>query len=275
ANDAIIKNMQTNMTSLTNSNLELKNMFGQFMKMNTASSSSSETLLGLTSPSRILEGNDMFPVIIAKDLSDKEKTALITVLKSHKQAIAWKLSDIKGINPEFCTHKILMEDDFEPTVQHQRRVDPKIHGVIKKEVLKLLDGGLIYPISDSPWDDVYALTTREDTNLCLNWEKSYFMVKKGIVLGHKISKNGIEVDKAKVDVIAKLPHPTTVKESNYTTMEKEMLAVVYAFEKFRSYLIMKKSIVYTDHSALKYLFAKERFEGETTPLGSTPSRVHI
>nr|GEU46646.1 reverse transcriptase domain-containing protein [Tanacetum cinerariifolium] len=51
----------------------------------------------------------------------------------------------------------------------------------------------------------------EDTNLCLNWEKSYFMVKEGIVLGHKISKNGIEVDKAKVDVIAKLPHPTTVK----------------------------------------------------------------
>nr|GEV93754.1 reverse transcriptase domain-containing protein [Tanacetum cinerariifolium] len=51
----------------------------------------------------------------------------------------------------------------------------------------------------------------EDTNLCLNWEKSHFMVKEGIVLGHKISKNGIEVDKAKVDVIAKLPHPTTIK----------------------------------------------------------------
>nr|GEX16513.1 reverse transcriptase domain-containing protein [Tanacetum cinerariifolium] len=51
----------------------------------------------------------------------------------------------------------------------------------------------------------------EDTNLSLNWEKSHFMVKEGIVLGHKISKNGIEVDKAKIDVIAKLPHPTTVK----------------------------------------------------------------
>ncbi|GJV14088.1 hypothetical protein Tco_1359411 [Tanacetum coccineum] len=51
----------------------------------------------------------------------------------------------------------------------------------------------------------------EDTNLVLNWEKCYFMVKEGIVLGHKISKSGIEVDKAKVDVIAKLPHPTSVK----------------------------------------------------------------
>ncbi|GJW16950.1 reverse transcriptase domain-containing protein [Tanacetum coccineum] len=195
----------------------------------------------------------------------------------------------------------------------------------------------------------------EDTKLALNWEKSHFMVKEGIVLGHKISRKGIEVDKAKVDVISKLPHPTTVKgirsflghagfyrrfikdfskisrpmthllekntpfifsedcilafqtlkkklteapiliapnwdepfeimcdasdyaigavlgqriekhfrpihyasktmteaETNYTTTEKEMLAVVYAFEKFRSYLIMNKSIVYTDHSALK------------------------
>nr|GEW53906.1 reverse transcriptase domain-containing protein [Tanacetum cinerariifolium] len=57
----------------------------------------------------------------------------------------------EGINPEFCTHKILMEEDYKPTVQHQRRVNPKIHDVIKKEVEKLLDAGLIYPISDSPW----------------------------------------------------------------------------------------------------------------------------
>nr|GFA82618.1 DNA-directed DNA polymerase [Tanacetum cinerariifolium] len=122
----------------------------------------------------------------------------------------------------------------------------------------------------------------EHTNLCLNREKSHFMVKEGIVLGHKISKNGIEVDKDKFDVIAKLPHPTTVKgavlgqrhekhfrpihyaskmmtdaKANYTTTEKEMLAVVYAFEKFRSYIIMNKSIVHTDHSALNYLFAKK------------------
>ncbi|GJX17324.1 reverse transcriptase domain-containing protein [Tanacetum coccineum] len=77
------------------------------------------------------------------------------------------------------------------------------------------------------------------------------MVKEGIVLGHKISKSGIEVDRAKVDIIARLPHPTTVKA------EKELLAVVYAFEKFRSYLVLSKSIVYTDHSAIKYLFTKK------------------
>nr|GEW50284.1 hypothetical protein [Tanacetum cinerariifolium] len=159
----------------------------------------------------------------------------------------------------------------------------------------------------------------EDTKLALNWEKSHFIVKEGIVLGHKISKKGIEVDKAKIKVISNLPHPTTVKgirsflrhagfyrhfikdfskisrpmthlleknspfiflnewqrvekhfriihyasktmnqaETNYTTTEKEMLVLVYAFEKFRLYLIMNKSIVYTDHSALKYLFVKK------------------
>nr|GEW61737.1 reverse transcriptase domain-containing protein [Tanacetum cinerariifolium] len=222
-----------------------------------------------------LEGDDKLPVIIAKDLSMEEKTALIMALKSHKRAIAWKLSDIKGINHEFCTHKTLIEEDFEPVVQHQRRVNPKIHDVIKQEVLKLLNAGLIYPISDSPWVSLvhcvpkkggftvveneenkliltpiqkikrkphspahterlltaacllgYAmhqacfrekmLKRCEDTNLCLNWEKSHFMVKEGIALTHKISKEGIEVEKTKVDAITKLPLLTTVKESVYT-----------------------------------------------------------
>nr|GEW12460.1 reverse transcriptase domain-containing protein [Tanacetum cinerariifolium] len=268
---------------------------------------------------------------------------------------------VKGIDPRFCTHKILMEEDYKPTVQSQRRVNPKIHEVIKKEVIKLFDARMIYPISDSPWvspihyvpkkcgitvvenenneliptrlvtewrvcidyrklndatrkdhfplpfmdqmlerlagnefycfldefsgylqipinlpnqekttftcpygtfayrrmpfglcnapgtfqmcmmaifhdmiektmkvfmDDfsvfgdsfsscLFHLDTMlqrcEDTNLVLNWEKCHFMVKEGIVLGHEISKNGLKVDRAKVDVIAKLPHPTTIK----------------------------------------------------------------
>ncbi|GJS36494.1 hypothetical protein Tco_0534876 [Tanacetum coccineum] len=152
---------------------------------------------------------------------NEEKAALIEVLKSHKRAIAWKLSDIKGIDLEFCTHKILMEEDYEPTVQHQRRVNLKIHDVIKKEVEKLLDAGLIYPSQTSMvFGDSFStclshldkmLKRCEDTNLVLNCKKSHFMVKEGINLGHKISKSGIEVDRAKVDVIAKLPHPTTVK----------------------------------------------------------------
>ncbi|GJR08935.1 reverse transcriptase domain-containing protein [Tanacetum coccineum] len=97
-----------------------------------------------------IEGTNKLPVIISKELKDEEKAALLKVLKLHKWAIAWKISDIKGIDPSFCTHKILMEDDFKPTIQHQRRLNPKIHEVIKKEVIKLLDAELIYPISDSP-----------------------------------------------------------------------------------------------------------------------------
>ncbi|GJU89432.1 hypothetical protein Tco_1301855 [Tanacetum coccineum] len=82
-----------------------------------------------------LEENDKLPVIIEKGLKNDQKEALINVLKSHKRAIAWKITDIKGIDPRFCTHKILMEDDCKPSVQSQRRVNPKIHEVIKKETM--------------------------------------------------------------------------------------------------------------------------------------------
>ncbi|GJW46182.1 hypothetical protein Tco_0077828 [Tanacetum coccineum] len=114
-----------------------------------------------------LEENNKLPVIISKDLSQDEKISLINVLKNRKQAIAWKLSDIRGIDPEFCSHKILLEDDYEPSVQHQRRVNPKIHDVIKKEVEKLLDAGLIYPISDSPWvSPVHCVPKKGGMTVC-------------------------------------------------------------------------------------------------------------
>ncbi|GKE18276.1 reverse transcriptase domain-containing protein [Tanacetum coccineum] len=359
-----------------------------------------------------LEENDKLPVIIAKGLKDNEKEALLKVLKSHKRAIAWKITDIKGIDPHFCTHKILMEDDYKPTVQNQRRVSP-VHCVPKKggitvvaneenesiptrlvigwrvcidyrilneatrkdhfplpfmdQMLERLAGNEFYCFLDGflgyfqilidPQDqekttftrpyrtfayrrmrfglcnapgtfqrcmmaifhdmiektmEVFMddfsvfgdsfdlcfsnlekmLKRRKNKNLVLNWEKCHFMCREGIVLGHKISKSGIEVDRAKVDVIAKLNHPTTVKgketpfvfskdcidafetlkkkltealilvtmteaQIHYTTTEKEMLAVVYAFEKFRPYLVLSKSIMYTDHSALKYLMNKQ------------------
>ncbi|GJZ22074.1 reverse transcriptase domain-containing protein [Tanacetum coccineum] len=305
-----------------------------------------------------LEGDDKLPVIIAKDSSMDEKAALLKVLKSHKRAIAWKLSDIKGNNPNFCTHKILMKEDYKPAVQHQRRVNQKIHDVIKKDVEKLLNAGLIYPISDSPWliptrlvtgwrvcidyrklneatrkdhfplpfmdqmlerlagneyycfldgfsgyfqipidphdqekttftcpygtfayrrmpfglcnapgtfqrcmmaifhdmiektmevfmDDFSVfgnsfgnclsrvdkmLQRCEDTNLCLNWEKSHFMVKEGIVLGHKISKNGIETWRLPFELMCEA---------------KRTLAL---------------GAVYTGHSAAnEFSFAKNRF----------------
>nr|GEV52937.1 DNA-directed DNA polymerase [Tanacetum cinerariifolium] len=221
-----------------------------------------------------LEGDDKFPVIIAKDLSVEEKTTLIMVLKSYKRAIDWKLSDIKGIDPEFCTHKILMEEDFEPVggftvVENEENeliltrlvtgwrvcIDYRklnkatrkdhfslpsmdqmlerlagnqyycfldgfsgcmmtiFHDMIEKTMEVFMDDFLVFENSFlSCLSHLEKMLKRcEDTKLCLNWEKSHFMVKEGIVFVHKISKEEIEVDKAKVDVITKLPHPITVK----------------------------------------------------------------
>ncbi|PWA68429.1 reverse transcriptase domain-containing protein [Artemisia annua] len=245
----------------------------------------------------------------------------------------------------------------------QRCMMAIFHDLIEKTVEVFMDDFSVYGDSfTSCLSHLEQMLQRcEDTNLVLNWEKCHFTVKEGIVLGHKISKARIEVDRAKVDVIAKLPHPTTVKgirsflghagfyrrfiqdfskiarplthllekdapfifsnecleafnilkkklteapilvapdwdlpfelmcdasdyaigavlgqrknkyfqpihyasktmndtQSHYTTTDREMLAVIYAFEKFRPYLLLKKCIVYTDHSALKYLMNKQ------------------
>nr|GEW59192.1 reverse transcriptase domain-containing protein [Tanacetum cinerariifolium] len=447
ANDAILKNMQTNMTSLTNSNLELKNMFGQFLKMNTASSSdfdadprvplileryflktgrtlidvfvgkltlhvgteamtfnldqtsrysvnyndmmanrinvidmaceeysqevlsfsdviasgnptpyydlivsttsSTLTLFGNsdflleevdaflaleddpTSPKldqsylirmemkiceaksdkssideppevelkdlpphleyAFLEGDDKLPVIIAKDLSVEEKTALITVLKSQKRAIAWKLFGIKGIDPEFYTHKILMKKDFEPAggftiVENEENeliptrlvtgwrvcidyrklnedtrkdhfplpfMDQMLKRLVRNEYFCFLDGFLgNFQIPINLKDQ------EKNTFTCPYGTFSYRHIPFGLcnapVLGQRQEKHFRPIHYASKTI--------TEIESNYTTTKKEMLAVVYAFKKLWSYLIMNKSIVYTDHSALKYLFAKKDFK---------------
>ncbi|GJV36010.1 reverse transcriptase domain-containing protein [Tanacetum coccineum] len=146
--------------------------------------------------------------------------------------LAWKVADIKGIGPSFCTHKILMEDNFKPVVQRQWRLNPKVQDVVKAEIVKLLDSGLIYAILDSPWVSPI-----------------HVVPKKGAVLGQRIDK--------KFRPIYYASKTMNDAQEHYTTTEKELLAVVYAFDKFRSYLIMSKTDVYTDQSALKYLFSKQ------------------
>src|ERR1051325_3921746 len=457
-----------------------------------------------------LEEGGKKPVIISNTLSENEEESLIEVLKSNKNAIGWVLADLKGISPAYCMHNIMMEDEYKPVAQPQRRLNPVMKDVVRKEVVKMLEAGMTYPISDSTWvspvhvvpkkggltvvsndkDELVQTrkvtgwrmcidyrrlnkATRKDhfplpfmdqmlerlagqqyycflegysgynqisvnpedhektaftcpfrifayrrmpfglcnapatfqrcmqaifadliektievfmddfsvfgasfdlclknldtvlkrcvqTNLVLNWEKCNFMVTEGIVLGHKISSRGIEVDKAKIDVIETLPPPTNVKgirsflghagfyrrfikdfskiakplsnllnkdesfifdrdclmafeklkenlinapiitapnwkldfelmcdasdyavgvvlgqrknkifhaihyaskvlndaQINYATTKKELLAIVYALEKFRPYLIGSKVVVFTDHSAIKYLLTK-------------------
>ncbi|GJX84304.1 reverse transcriptase domain-containing protein [Tanacetum coccineum] len=219
-----------------------------------------------------LEGTSKLPVIIAKDLKREEKEQLL---------------------------KILMEDDFKPAVQQQRRVNPKIHEVIKAEVIKLLDAGLIYPISDSPWtllqnyhlrprlkglgaswvmsvsiDDLYKTFSKiarpmthlleKDTPFVFSDEclASFKFLKKrlteapilvspdwdlpfelmcdasdyavGAVLGQRKDKYFRPIQYASKTLLD--------AQTNYTVIEKELLAVVYAFEKFRSYLVLSKTI---------------------------------
>ncbi|GJV00894.1 reverse transcriptase domain-containing protein [Tanacetum coccineum] len=221
-----------------------------------------------------LQENNQLLVVISSTLSIDKKTRLLEVLRNHKGAIAWSIAAIKGIVSSFCTYKILMEDEFKPSVQPQRRVNPNIKELVKKEVIKILDAGLIYPIFDNPWipiahedqekttftcpyrtfayrrmpfglcnapatfqrcmtalfheliedsmevfmDDLFIfgssfnhwlknlekmLKRCEETNLVLNWEKCHFMLKEGIVLGHKVSGSGIKVDKVKIKLLVK------------------------------------------------------------------------
>ncbi|KAK4411148.1 Retrovirus-related Pol polyprotein from transposon.6 [Sesamum angolense] len=415
--------------------------------------------------------NDTLPVIISNKLSTLEEEKLIRVLREFREAIGWTIVDIKGLSPSTCMHRILLEEGAKPSREAQRRLNPPMMEVVKKEILKLLDAGMIFPISDSEWvsptqvvpkktgitviensignlvipsvikckivmgfhqipvapadqekttftcpfgtfayrrmpfglcnapatfqrcmvsifsdyveqfievfmDDftVYGNSFNDclnklakvlerciDKNLVLNYEKCHFMVDQGLILGHVVSSRGIEVDQAKIDIIKSLPYPASVREirsflshagfyrrfikdfskiaqplckllqkdkifeldeackqafnklkesltsapiiqppnwelpfeimcdasnhavgavlgqrigrdphviyyasrmldstqSNYTTTEKELLAIVFALEKFRPYLLGTKVIVYSDHAALKYLLSKK------------------
>ena len=301
------------------------------------------------------------PVIISASLTELEEEKLLRVLRDHKNALGWSLADLKGIRPSMCMHRILLEDGHKSSVEAQRRLNPTMKEVVRKEVLKWLDTGVIYLISDSAWvspvqvvpkkggatvirtennillpsrtvtgwricidyrkpnkatqkdhfplsfldqmldrlagheyycfldgysgynqiaiapedqekttftcpygtfafrrmsfglcnapgtfqqcmmaifldmvektteifmDDFSVLGNSfdnclenlrsvwircEETNLVLNWEKCHFMVQEGIVLGHRISARGIEVDRANIEAIEKLPPPSSVK----------------------------------------------------------------
>ena len=91
------------------------------------------------------------PIIIPNELSASQEEKLMQVLKEHKMAIGWTIADIKGISPSTCMHHILLEEGAKPSRQPQRRLNPPMMDVVKKEILKLLEVGVIYPISDSNW----------------------------------------------------------------------------------------------------------------------------
>ncbi|XP_042405185.1 uncharacterized protein LOC121995530 [Zingiber officinale] len=95
--------------------------------------------------------NQQFPVIIAQNLEPEQESRLLEILRQHRKAIGWTLADIPGISPSICMHRIYLEEDVKPVRQPQRRLNPLILDVVKKEVTRLLQAGIIYPISDSKW----------------------------------------------------------------------------------------------------------------------------
>ncbi|XP_042409815.1 uncharacterized protein LOC121998995 [Zingiber officinale] len=368
-----------------------------------------------------LRKDEQLPVIISKDLEPRQEERLLDVLRHNQKAIGWTLADLTGISSAICTHRILLEEDVKPVRQPQRRLNPLILDVVKKEVVKLLQAGIIYPISDSKWvspvqvvpkkSGVTVVANRQNeliptrmlerlagkthycfldgytgySHICIapeDQEKTTFTCsfgtfayrkmpfglcnapgtfqRHGIVLGHIVSEKGIEVDPAKINAIIALSFPTCVREvrsflehagfyrrfirdfsaialplsrllqkvvefvfdekckeafnklrealisspivcspdwllpfelmcdasnfavgvvlaqgvegaphvisyasktldstqSNYTTTEKELLAIVFALDKFRSYLLCSHVIVFSDHAALKFLLKK-------------------
>ena len=91
------------------------------------------------------------PVIISVELTENEEQRLLQILRKYKEAIAWSIEDLKGISPSICMHKILLNDDAKTSIEHQRRLNLVMKDVVRKEVLKWLNAGFIYAISDSPW----------------------------------------------------------------------------------------------------------------------------
>ncbi|XP_062006012.1 uncharacterized protein LOC133723212 [Rosa rugosa] len=282
-----------------------------------------------------LGDNDTLLVIVSSKLTVEQEGKLVDVLRKHKTAIGWTLADIKGISPTRCVHIILLEEGAKHTVEAQRCLNPPMLEVVKKEVIKLLDCGVIYPISDSSWvSPVQVVPKKSGITVVKNEENE--LVPQSIVTGHRVcidyrklnattrkdhfpmpfidqmlerlaghcfycfldgysGYNQIWIaqeDQEKTTFTCpfgtfayrrmpfglcntpvgavlgqrndKRPHAIyyasrTLNDAqlNYSTTEKEFSAVVFALEKFRSYLLGTKVTIFSDHAALKYLLSKK------------------
>ena len=90
-------------------------------------------------------------MIVTASLTLREEEKLLRVLREHRTALGWTISDIKGINPSICMHKILMEELYKLSIEPQRRLNPAMKEVVRAEILKLLNARILYAISDSSW----------------------------------------------------------------------------------------------------------------------------
>ncbi|KAK1695407.1 hypothetical protein QYE76_012104 [Lolium multiflorum] len=199
-----------------------------------------------------IDDKKIYPVIISSKLSEIEEERLLEILKKHRGAIGYTLDDLKGISPSICQHAINMEDDAKPVVEHQRRLIPKMKEVVRNEVLKLLEAGIIYPIADSRWvSPVHCVPKKGGMTVVPNDNDE--LIPQRIVVGAVL---GQRVDK-KLNVIHYASKTLDAAQRNYATTEKELLAVVFACDKFRPYIVDSKVTIHTDHAAIRYLMTKK------------------
>ncbi|CAN6583761.1 unnamed protein product [Malus baccata var. baccata] len=308
-----------------------------------------EMVAALESNPRHIE-QETLPVIISSSLTAQEEDKLVKVIREYRTAIGWTLTDIKGISHTTCMHRILLEEGAKPSREAQRRLNPPMMDVVKKEIIKLLDCGVIYPISDSHWvspvqvvpkksgvtvvknEDNELVPTRIQTGwrVCIDYRKLNAMTRKDHFplpfidqmlerrfikdfskiaqplcrllqkeVAFEFNKECETAFKTLKDMLTsapiimppdwslpfelmcdasdyaigavlgqrrnKQPHvihyaSRTLNDAqlNYSTTEKELLAVVFALDKFRSYLLGTKVILYSDYTALKYLLTKKK-----------------
>ena len=132
-----------------------------------------------------LEPKKRKPVIISAALNDAEEQKLLVILRKYKEAIAWSIEDLKGISPSICMHKILLEDNAKTSIEHQRRLNPVMKEVVRKEVLKWLNAGFIYAISDSSWVSPVHLVPKKGGFTVIRNEKNE-LIPTRTVTGWKV-----------------------------------------------------------------------------------------
>jgi hypothetical protein len=147
-----------------------------------------------------IDDKKIYPVIISSKLSGKEEQRLLEILRKHRGAMGYTLDDLKGISPTICQHAINMEPNGKPVVQHQRCLIPKMKEVIRNEVLKLLDAGIIYPIADSRWaSPVHCVPKKGGITVVPNENNE--LIAQRVVVGYRMC-----IDFRKVNKVAKKDH---------------------------------------------------------------------
>ncbi|XP_062104530.1 uncharacterized protein LOC133815738 [Humulus lupulus] len=197
------------------------------------------------------------PIIISASLNEEDERNLLETLKRYSSAFSWSISDIKGISPVICMHKILMDDSYKPSIEHQCRLNTTMKEVVRAEVLKLLNARIIYAISISSrlLENDEPFLFDESCLKAFNVLKEKLIAAPVLIVPDWSEPFEIMCEASDFAIGATLGQRRA--QENYTITEKEMLAVVYSCDKFRPYTIRSKVVIYTDHAAIRYLFEKK------------------